>query len=90
MGHHRGSRPHADLLLLRTARKLRPVGYDYAIAVTASKGLFGGTLDYWEIWSGDVTQVFSNILLVGTPLVHAPWSLASAVPFAAAALAVWV
>ena len=64
-----------------TSRLLRPIADDYWIAVSAQDGLLEGVITWWQEWSGAVSTMTSNVLFVGLPLLHLPWSLASAVPF---------
>lgn len=73
------------LYVLWTARLLRPGADDYSLAISAKDGLFQGVWSWWQGWSGDVTAMFSNTLFVGMPLIHLPWSFASAIPFMSAA-----
>ncbi len=68
------------------SRALRPIADDYTIAASARDGLFAGLWQWWQTWSGDATAMFANVLLVGLPLQHLPWALASAVPFLVSAL----
>ena len=76
------------LLVFWTSRLLRPALDDYRLGVVADQGPIGGVWLWWNTWSGDLTQILANNLFVGIPLRHLPWSLASAVPFIAAALSV--
>ena len=74
------------LYVLINVRLLRPIADDYSLAIYASEGLVSGVVELWRSLSGDVTTMFSNLLLVGLPLLYFPWTVASAVPFCSAAL----
>lgn len=82
-------------LVMFVSLRLRPMADDYYLAVSAKDGLLAGLLGQWNGWSGDLTTTFSNVLLVGLPLLSLPWELASAIPFTAAVtsavgLAAWL
>ena len=63
------------------SRLLRPIADDYCLAAEAGDGLIPGIVSWWSNWSGDLTMVTSNTVLVGLPLIHFPWFVASALPF---------
>lgn len=71
-----------------TSRNLRPIADDYLLGATSQAGLMGAVVHWWSEWTGDLTTTLSNIVLVGLPLVHLPWSIASALPFLFTALLV--
>jgi len=75
-------------IVLWFARGLRPIADDYSIGVFATRGPFGGAAEWLASWSGDVVAVGINILVVGLPLVHFPWPVASATPFIVTSLSV--
>lgn len=69
------------------SQHLRPIADDYSIGVFAASGILGGSSEWAVRYSGDITTIFLNILLVGWPLVHLPFSAASAIPFIFTSLA---
>ncbi len=74
----------AWLFLITTG--MRPTQDDYCIAYEAREGFIAGVDHWYSAWAGDLLTVSANVLFVGLPLVHLPWSLASAVTFLSAAL----
>lgn len=66
---------------------LRPAGDDYCYgAITAEYGVLGGVVHWWNTWSGFIYAMFSGNLFIGFPLASLPLSVASAIPFVAAAI----
>jgi len=64
--------------------RLRPIQDDYWHGnVVGEHGVFGGVLFWWETWAGYVSSCFVAAVLVGWPLVHLPWWIASGVTFLA-------
>jgi len=76
------------ILEIQVSRSMRPIADDYTIGVNAKNGLIDGLITWWQGWSGDLTAMFFNTLLVGIPLQTLPWSFASAVPFLASSFLV--
>lgn len=72
------------------ARGLRPIADDYCSAAYASDGFFGGLAAYYQTWAGDLVQLGISNILVGQPLLHLPFSVASAIPFLITAATVTV
>jgi len=68
-------------LIVVAARFLRPIADDYCLAFVADQGVIGGINHWFQTWSGSLTQVTLNNVIVGLPGRHAPWELVSAVPF---------
>lgn len=75
-------------IVLWFSRGLRPIADDYSIGVFATRGFFGGITEWLMLYSGDIVAIATNILIVGLPLAHFPWSLASAAPFIVTSLSV--
>lgn len=67
---------------------MRPIADDYDHGVAAGLGLFGALEFWWLSWSGSLTTIFLQVLLVGLPLLHLPWTYASFVPFLTSSLLV--
>lgn len=63
------------------ARLLRPGADDYCLAADAGPGVLAGIADWFTTQSSYLTSVASGIALVGWPLLHLPFSIASALPF---------
>lgn len=75
------------LLTLYSSHWLRPAADDYCLAWIAGKsGVIGSTIGSWNTVNGYLVSVFSASIWVGWPLAHLPLSLASLIPFVAAAL----
>ena len=70
------------LALVYVSHKLRPGSDDYCFGwISAQYGLIGGTAHWWNSWSGYLYLMFMASLLVGLPLAHLPFGIASAIPF---------
>lgn len=76
------------VFVLWSSRQLRPAADDYSIGSSTQSGPLAATLMYWNLWSGDVSSIFANVVLVGWPLQELPWSLGSSLPFIANGLMV--
>lgn len=74
-----------SLYVMWSARLLRPANDDYGLAHSMDRGLLPSVWHWWSSWTGDLTTTFSNLLFVGLPVLHLPWSVASALTFMAAA-----
>lgn len=75
------------LLTLYSSHWLRPAADDYCLAWIAGKsGVIGSTIGSWNTVNGYLVSVFSASIWVGWPLAHLPLSIASLIPFMAAAL----
>ena len=72
------------------ARLLRPIADDYCSAEAATRGFLGAQHYWYMTWSGDLTARAADFVTVGAPLLHLPWSWASAVAFVVTAVAVSV
>lgn len=62
---------------------LRPLADDYCHGARATLGYVGSVAVWFQTWIGDLFQLAITALLVGQPLAHLPFALASAVPFLA-------
>ena len=73
------------------ARLLRPLADDYCQAAGAAGGVLNAGLTLYQTFSGQIVRETIGYAVVGWPLVHLPFALASALPFllAATALTVW-
>ena len=74
--------------VLWSSRQLRPAADDYSFGQTAERGPIAAIGIWWNVWSGDVSSIFANVLLVGWPLQALPWSLGSSIAFFASGLMV--
>ena len=63
------------------ATELRPIWDDYCMGSVATQGFVSALETWFTTWSGDLTARASDTLLLGLPLAHWPWSVASAVAF---------
>ena len=73
------------------AHWLRPAADDYCFAwIVGAHGIVGSVVDSWTTLNGYITSIFLASMWVGWPLAHLPFSLASAVPFLAAALSMGI
>jgi len=70
------------------SRLLRPAVDDYCFAIDSDLGFIGGVLYWWETLNGYAFFIAGSIATVGLPLLHLPWSLASALPFILAAVCI--
>ena len=71
-------------IVVHSSRLLRPIADDYAFGVAAQYGIVGGVIDWWMSWSGAITSMALVTLVVGLPVLHLPWGLASATAFVSA------
>jgi len=69
---------------------LRPIADDYCIATSVQSGPLAAMGFWWSGWSGDMSTMFANVVLVGWPLQELLWSLASSLPFIASCLMVTI
>lgn len=76
----------AIILILSTF--LRPIADDYVLGEAAGAGIVPAIVGWWSTWSGDLSLVIANTVLVGLPLQHLPWSVATAIPFVLSGLLV--
>lgn len=76
------------LFVLWSSRHLRPAADDYSFGQTAERGPLAAMGIWWNVWSGDMSSIFANVVLVGWPLQALPWSLGSSIPFIASGLMV--
>jgi hypothetical protein len=65
------------LIIAFFALRIRPIGDDYCQGSWAAQGLLNGVAAVYLSIAGDVTQMISNILVAGIPLVYLPWPLVS-------------
>ena len=72
------------------SRGLRPMADDYSHGVALHVGPFAAMLNWWNSWSGDMSSILANVLLVGWPLQTLPWSFGSSIPFLLSGLMVAV
>jgi hypothetical protein len=77
-----------SLYVMYSSRLLRPGADDYCLGVEADRGIIGAAMYWWDTSSGYLFNYFGGILLVGLPVLHAPWFIASLIPFIAAALCI--
>lgn len=69
-------------IVLVGATFLRPGADDYCIGSNVAQyGVLEGTYVWWMTWSGYIYPMFIMNLFVGWPLVHLPFTFASAIPF---------
>ena len=80
----------ALIYVVWASRLLRPIADDYCFAASSGQGFLGSMADWVTRWSGDMFSIGVIVVVVGLPLVHLPWSLASAFPFLLAAASVTV
>ncbi len=73
------------LLVAVLATRLRPLADDYCHGAYASLGYVESIAHWYTTWIGDLFQLAVTSLLVGQPLAHLPFGLASALPFLATA-----
>jgi hypothetical protein len=78
----------AWLWVLNASRYLRPSADDYCIGVRGDLGIFGGFVNDFQTFSGFATPSFLTNAFLGVPLARLPLSVALAIPFLLAALAV--
>lgn len=76
------------LYVFWSARLLRPANDDYGLAHSVNGGPIVSAWLWWNTWTGDLTTTLSNLLFVGLPVRHLPWSFASALTFGLAAASV--
>jgi hypothetical protein len=69
------------IAVARVATDLRPLADDYCHGAKATLGYVGSLAAWFQTWIGDLFQLSITALLVGQPLAHLPFSLASAIPF---------
>lgn len=62
-----------------STRNLRPISDDYCIANWATQGFFGAFKTIFSTWSGDILTIITDFIFVGFPLIHFPYTVASAV-----------
>ena len=61
---------------------MRPSKDDYCIGASSQYGLFGSISHWFMSWSGSITSIILNNVLVGVPLANLKsWWIASAIPF---------
>jgi len=65
---------------------MRPIADDYGMGASAGLGIFGAVEFWWQNWSGSLSTIFLQVLLVGLPLYYLPWPVASLVPFLASSM----
>jgi hypothetical protein len=70
------------------ATRLRPIADDYCHAAVGVIGYLPSLGVWYATWIGDLFQVSVTALLVGQPLIHLPFSVASMIPFLFTALGV--
>lgn len=78
----------AWLWVVNATRYLRPSADDYCIGVRGDLGIFGGFINDFQTFSGFATPSFITNTFLGVPLARLPLSVALAIPFLLAALAV--
>lgn len=78
------------LFVLWSSRHLRPAADDYCIANSVVNGPLAVMGFWWSSWSGDMSTIFFNVVLVGWPLHALKWSLGSSLPFIASCLMVTI
>ena len=78
------------LFVLWSSRNLRPIADDYCIATSVQNGPLAAMGFWWRGWSGDMSTMFANVVLVGWPLQELKWSLGSSLPFIASCLMVTI
>ena len=72
---------------LWAAADLRPSADDYGFGlIVARHGICAGLGRWWMEWTGYLFPYFLNNLLVGWPMAHLPFALASSLPFVLTAL----
>jgi hypothetical protein len=74
------------LAVVLESNNLRPTSDDYCFGSISADGAIGGVIRWWNTWSANLFSLFIQNLLVGLPLLHLPWEVASAIPFIFAAL----
>ena len=75
-------------LVLAISVLLRPVADDYAHGASAVAGFWSATTGWWLSWSGDLSLIVGQVLLVGMPLAWLPLEVTSSVGFVFAGLIV--
>ena len=78
----------AWLWAINASRYLRPTADDYCIGVRGDMGIVGGFVHDFQTWSGFVTPSFLTNAFLGVPLSRLPFTVALAIPFMVAAMAV--
>lgn len=68
-------------LVLAISVLLRPVADDYAHGASAVAGFWSATTGWWLGWSGDLSLIVGQVLLVGMPLAWLPLEVTSSVGF---------
>jgi len=76
------------LYVMYSSRLFRPGVDDYCLGVEADRGIIGAAMFWWDTSSGYLFNHLGGILLVGLPVLHTPWFIASAIPFVVASLCV--
>lgn len=71
----------AVALVSAVSALLRPVADDYAHGALAIDGFWGATSQWWVGWSGDISLIIGQVLVVGMPLAWFPLGVASSVGF---------
>ena len=69
------------IAVARYATLLRPLADDYCHGAKATLGYLESIASWFHSWIGDLFQLSITALLVGQPLAHLPFSMASALPF---------
>ena len=67
----------AAVIVAVFALRIRPIGDDYCQGSWAAQGVLNGVADVYLSIAGDITQMISNILVAGMPLLYLPWPLVS-------------
>jgi hypothetical protein len=78
------------LVVVLESSHLRPTSDDYCFGVVSADGAIGGVGRWWNNWTANLFPIFIENILVGLPLLHLPWGIASAIPFIFAALGMGV
>ena len=68
--------------------KLRPISDDYCFAAVAGQGVFGALTEWYLNWTGDLFGILLSTILIGSSIIHLPWSISSAIPFLTSGIAI--
>lgn len=69
------------LFVIVASGNLRPTSDDYCFGAYSAAGSIGGVIRWWNNWSSNLFPLLIENIIVGLPLLHLPWQIASAIPF---------
>jgi len=77
-------------VILALFTQLRPIADDYCFSAKAGPGVLPGIRFWFDEWMGDITSNTLNTIVVGLPIIHLPWPLASWISRVAVAVAIFL